>query len=364
MKNKRLIAIHLPQFHPFKENDEWWGKGFTEWRNVAKARPRFKGHYQPHIPADLGFYDLRLSETREAQAKMAKEYGIDGFCYYHYWFNGHQLMEKPIKEILKSGKPDFPFMLCWANENWTRAWDGGEKEILIEQTYSEEDDRNHINYLLDNVFSDPRYIKVNGKPVFAIYRSTLFPNVKNTIKIWREEAAKRKMELYLCRMESFGECGIKYLSEFDASIEFQPHSKNSSALYSNIFTRIENKIRSLIGLYPKPTIIDYSKYVELTKNSFIVDYKMYPCITPMWDNSARRVNKYFFAFKNSNPNLYGKWLSNVFKMFKPFSNDENFIFINAWNEWAEGNHLEPDIKWGRQYLEKTKEIVDAYNKKT
>ena len=135
MEQKRIIAIHLPQFHPFKENDEWWGKGFTEWTNVAKARPRFRGHYQPHIPADLGFYDLRLEESRIAQANLAKEYGIYGFCYYHYWFNGHQLMERPLEEILSSGKPDFPFMICWANENWTRAWDGSEKQILIKLKY-------------------------------------------------------------------------------------------------------------------------------------------------------------------------------------------------------------------------------------
>ena len=361
MKDKRIIAIHLPQFHPFKENDEWWGKGFTEWRNVAKARPRFKGHYQPHIPADLGFYDLRLSETREEQAQMAKEYAIDGFCYYHYWFNGHQLMERPIKEILESGRPNFPFMLCWANENWTRAWDGGEKEILIEQTYSEEDDINHINYLLDNVFSDSRYIRVDGKPVFVIYRSTLFPDINKTIKIWREEAAKRNIELYLCRMESFEECGKKYLGNFDASIEFQPHYKNTKSLYSNIFTKIENKIRQLLRMRTKSVIIDYAKYIEKEKDSFKVDYKMYPCITPMWDNSARRVNKEFFALTNSTPNLYGKWLTNILKKFKPFSKDENFIFINAWNEWAEGNHLEPDMKWGRKYLEISKEIINLYN---
>ena len=305
MKDKRIIAIHLPQFHPFKENDEWWGKGFTEWRNVAKARPRFKGHYQPHIPADLGFYDLRLSETREAQAQMAKEYGIDGFCYYHYWFNGHQLMERPVKEILKSKKPDFPFMLCWANENWTRAWDGGEKEILIEQTYSEEDDISHINYLLDNVFLDTRYIKVDGKPIFAIYRSTLFPNINRTIKIWRQEAAKRNIELYLCRVESFEECGKKYLGDFDASIEFQPHYKKINSIHFTFFKRIENKLRKMIGLQMKSTIIDYAKYIKQEKDSFKVDYKMYPCITPMWDNSSRRVNRNFFALKNKCSNLLG-----------------------------------------------------------
>ena len=170
---KRVIAFYLPQYHPFPENDRWWGRGFTEWRNVTKARPLFRGHYQPHLPADLGFYDLRVAEVREQQAAMAAEAGLAGFCYYHYWFNGHQLMQRPLEEVLASGKPDFPFMLCWANENWTRAWDGGEKEILIRQDYSEEDDRAHIRYLLDHVFCDPRYIRVDGKPVFAVYSSFL-----------------------------------------------------------------------------------------------------------------------------------------------------------------------------------------------
>ena len=167
---KRLIAINLPQYHPFKENDEWWGKGFTEWTNVTKAKPRFRGHYQPHLPADMGFYDLRLPEVRQMQADLAKEYGIYGFCYYHYWFNGHRLMERPVSEILSSGEPDFPFMLCWANENWARNWDGGFKDILIEQNYSDDDDRNHMIYLCKEVFPDKRYIKVDGKPFFIIYK--------------------------------------------------------------------------------------------------------------------------------------------------------------------------------------------------
>ena len=170
----RPIAFYLPQFYPTDQNNEWWGKGFTEWTNVTKAAPQYKGHYQPHLPTDLGFYDLRLEEARIAQANLAKQYGIYGFCYYHYWFNGKLLLQRPVEEILKTGKPGFPFMLCWANENWTRVWDGGSKEVLIEQHYSPEDDKAHLEYLLP-YFKDPRYIRINGKLVFAVYRSASAP---------------------------------------------------------------------------------------------------------------------------------------------------------------------------------------------
>ena len=181
MKKIRPIAIYLPQYHPIPENDEWWGKGFTEWTNATKARPLFDGHYQPHLPTDLGFYDLRLAEARIAQAEMAKQYGIYGFCYYHYWFNGKLVLERPLEEVLKSNRPDFPFMMCWANENWTKVWDGNSNQILLEQKYSEQDDLDHIRYLLPYL-KDPRYIKVNGKPILAIYKSALLPNFEKTIR--------------------------------------------------------------------------------------------------------------------------------------------------------------------------------------
>ena len=358
----RIIAIYLPQFHPIPENDEWWGKGFTEWRNVVKAKPGFFGHYQPHLPADLGFYDLRVPEVRKEQAKMAQEHGIYGFCYYHYWFNGKLLLERPLEEIFKSKEPIFPFMICWANENWTRVWDGGEKEILIEQKYSEEDDFNHIKYLI-KFFKDPRYIRVNNKPVVSIYRSTLLPNIGKTLRIWREEALKEGIELYICRFESFGQMGKDYIKdEIDAAIEFEPHCGITEYYdynkYENIIKRGINKISRLInGKVIFPKTLDYKKYVFFQLKRIKSIYKKYPCVVPMWDNCSRRKKNDFFAFHGSTPELFGLWLKNAIEKFTPYSDEENFIFINAWNEWAEGNHLEPCMKWGDRYLKEIYNII-------
>lgn len=368
MSKKRIIAIHLPQFHPFKENNEWWGMGFTEWTNVAKAKPRYRGHYQPHLPSDTGFYDLRLPESRQLQAEMAEEYGIDGFCYYHYWFNGHRLMERPVNEILKTGKPDFPFMLCWANENWSRNWDGGFSKILIEQKYCEEDYVNHMRYLCEKVFPDSRYIKVDGKPFFVVYKATLFPDRKECIRIWRQVAREYGLELYLGYMTRGNDDFIK--DGFDCAIDFQPHvnaylrtgliSQILDYKNSNPFFRLW---RHFLPSDKNPFNMshDYSDYAKAMYKELPYNIKKYPCVTPSWDNSPRRKG-WFFSLRNSTPQLYGKWLAHVLNKFVPYNEDENFVFINAWNEWAEGNHLEPDQKWGRGYLEETKKQIDEYNK--
>lgn len=361
--DKRLIAINLPQFHPFKENDEWWGKGFTEWTNVTKAKPRFKGHYQPHLPADTGFYDLRLPEAREMQAEMARKYGIYGFCYYHYWFNGKQLMERPVNEIIMSGKPDFPFMLCWANENWTRAWDGGEKEILIEQHYSKEDDIAHMEYLCKNIFSDPRYIRIDNRPFFAVYKPELFPNIKETIKTWRMEAEKHGIQLYLGFMRADKTPRKKFLDiGFDISIDFQPIFPKKEKWWFDLNAWIDGLRHRLLKKADsiRPVLYSYEKYIsEYCKKFDNSEIKQFPCITPNWDNSPRRPKKSFLAFKDSSPILYGKWLKFILDNFTPYSTEENFIFINAWNEWAEGNHLEPDQKWGLSYLEETIRYIQS-----
>jgi lipopolysaccharide biosynthesis protein len=244
MINKiKPIAIYLPQFHPVVENDTWWGKGFTEWTNVTKAKPEFEEHYQPHLPADLGFYDLRLEEARLAQEELAKGYGIHGFCYYHYWFNGKRMLYEPLDRKLQNPKEDFPFMLCWANENWTRVWDGSESEILLKQEYSEEDDLNHINHLI-SIFKDDRYIKVDGKPIFIIYRLKLFPDLEKTIKIWREEVKKAGFpDLYLGFSQNYDLQFEPTTKGFDFAFEFQPNFGRLPNVYNhNLLRKIKRKV--------------------------------------------------------------------------------------------------------------------------
>ena len=364
----RVIAINLPQFHPFKENDEWWGKGFTEWTNVTKAKPRFNGHYQPHLPTETGFYDLRLPEARLMQANMAKEFGIYGFCYYHYWFNGKRLMNRPTDDILSSQEPNYPFMLCWANENWSRNWDGGFDRILIKQEYCMEDDIRHMQWLCRNVFCDKRYIKVNGKPVFIVYNQESFPDIQTTIKTWRQIAQKElHSDIYLM----YAEHTTKFYGSdpttlgFDASMDFQPIAvrliQQPKYMWLKKFLhehRKLNKIKPLRNYINRlPDIWNYKDMVNYHINNILPKIKRYPCVSPGFDNSPRRENSTFYCFPDSTPTLYEKWLSYYIKNFKPFSSEENFIFINAWNEWAEGNHLEPDNKWGKAYLEATKKAI-------
>ncbi len=361
----RAICFYLPQYHPIPENDAWWGKGFTEWRNVTQAKPLFKGHYQPHLPADLGFYDLRLPEARQAQVELAKAYGIYGFCYYHYWFNGKRLLERPFNEVLSSGEPDFPFCLCWANENWTRAWDGLSRNILLEQKYNEEDDRAHIRSLVP-AFQDKRYIRVDGKPLFLVYRASLIPDSLKTTSIWREEVQKAGInDLYLCRVESnfSGEYGDPIQLGFDAAVEFQPNSNPDFKELSEPLRRSKawhwlRKFRLSDKVYAENQIYEYASLVERMVRKEAPSYKRFPCVTPSWDNTARRRNGGASIFKGSTPELYEVWLSHVINRLPVSNCDERLVFINAWNEWAEGCHLEPCQKWGHAYLEATRRALE------
>ena len=352
----RAIAFHLPQFYPTPYNDEWWGKGFTEWTNVVKARPLYRGQYQPHLPADLGFYDLRLPEAREAQAALASEYGIYGFCYYHYWFNGQRLLERPVDEILRLGTPDFPFCLCWANENWTRVWDGNEKHLLMKQVYSDEDDVNHIRWLA-HVFNDTRYIRVGGKPMFLVYRSQNIPDTLKTTDRWREEARRLGIgELHLCRVESnFDEISPDPVHlGFDAAVEFQPKFS---------LTRHRLLPRAIQRFFPEASNHRFHPYSELVKNALarpLPSYLRYPGVCPSWDNTSR-LKKKVHGLKDATPEQYKVWLREVIARAPISSDGDKIIFVNAWNEWSEGCHLEPCQKWGRRYLEATLSAIRSFD---
>jgi lipopolysaccharide biosynthesis protein len=353
----KLIAFYLPQFHPIPENDGWWGQGFTEWTNVARARPRFAGHYQPDLPADLGFYDLRLPETREAQAELAREYGIYGFCYYHYWFAGRRLLERPLDEVIALGKPDFPFCICWANENWTRKWDGLENEVLIQQSFSAEDDVLHIQSLA-RVFEDPRYIRVEGKPLFLVYRAGILPDARATTDRWREEAQRLGLGgLFLCRVERTPEGGDPRPLGFDAAVEFSP---NGGSMH-RMLTKWDRRMYQIRKQLQKPgrasLVFDYKRYTDLQLADLGCSYPRFPCVFTSWDNSPRSAVPMIFT--GSTPSLYRSWLRNAIERAKVFQTKDRFVFINAWNEWAEGAHLEPCQHWGRAYLEATRYALEA-----
>jgi lipopolysaccharide biosynthesis protein len=353
----RLIAFYLPQFHPIPENNAWWGPGFTEWTNVVRGRPLFRGHYQPHLPADMGFYDLRLSETREAQAELARSYAIHGFCYYHYWFQGRRMLERPFDEVLRTGRPDFPFCLCWANENWTRRWDGMDEDILIEQNYSREDDLAHIRSLLP-AFADSRYIRIEGRPLFLVYRTELLPEPARTAEIWRSEASRAGLgEIYLVRVERFGNICRPGEIGFDAAVEFAPYPAQLTPLWK----RVRHKPLMMAGLIPKAYgqnfIYDYQEAVQLMLSRSAPEYRCFSCVAPSWDNSARKA-KNASIFLGSSPERYGQWLRQALSQTLERSvGDERIVFINAWNEWGEGCHLEPDRRYGRAYLEATRSAL-------
>jgi hypothetical protein len=345
----KIIAFYLPQYHPIQENNEWWGNGFTEWTNVSKARPLYTGHYQPQIPADLGFYDLRLSEVREEQAEMAKAYGIDAFCYYHYWFNGKMLLERPFNEVIRSGKPHQEFCLCWANENWTRRWDGMNQQVLIEQNYADYDPAEHIKWLSE-AFQDQRYIKVNNKPLFLVYRASDIPNLREVISAWRIEVKKYGVEdMYVCcANNSQNILSIQEIEAagFDAIYDFTPNLKDF---------REELSVSTIPGL----NILSYKKIVERDmekKNDGNIT--AFPCVFPSWDNSPRRNNN-ATIIQNEDANLYAKWLGYSIDRVKQYKDEEQIVFINAWNEWGEGCHLEPDLKHGHMFLEATKHAIQG-----
>jgi hypothetical protein len=342
--SSRVIAFYLPQYHPIPENDEWWGTGFTEWTNTAKAKPLFHGHYQPHIPADLGFYDLRVPETRAAQARMAKEHGIEAFCYYHYWFAGERLLEQPFDAVRDSGDPDFPFCLCWANATWTGIWHGNPSKTLIEQTYpGTADYEAHFQELL-KAFTDKRYLTVDGKPLFIIFKPNDIPNVQAMTDLFRQMAEKAGLPgLYLV--------GVSHLDNWDPKI-------------NGFDAAIVQNIPGLIGKVPwqypllklkswlKKGRITVYQYKDLLK-SFVPNktkkLEYLPCVIPNWDNSPRSgMNS--LIMQGSTPELFRQSLGQALDNVSTKPADHQLIFLKSWNEWAEGNHMEPDLRFGHHYL--------------
>lgn len=377
----RVIAYYLPQFHPIPENDKYWGKGFTEWTNVAKAKPLFKGHYQPRIPADLGFYDLRLPEVREQQAQMAREAGIEGFCYWHYWFgNGKRLLQRPFNEVLQSGKPDFPFCLAWANHDWTTAtWlNGGDKKMIAKQLYPGVKDYTEHFYELLPAFRDKRYITVDEKPLFVIYDPYHFKDITNFIEVWRQLAKKNNLKgihfvalinsTTTVRRKKDGtlERVIPNLNSSERvyndilSLGFDAINSNGKSraemLYDGRIKRISKSLLRSIFSHMPPTTWNYP---EVMKHFFAPEDKredIYPMLMPQWDRSPRNGNG-DGVYINSTPQNFKQHIKEALQVVCNKTYEHRILFLHSWNEWAEGNYVEPDLKYGHGFLEAIRDTI-------
>lgn len=366
----KIIAFYLPQFHEIEENNRWWGDGFTEWTNVRRAKPLYKGHYQPRIPLNKRYYNLLDPETRQWQADIAKKHGVYGFCYYHYWFNGAMLLEKPAEEMLRLKKPDMPFCFSWANESWTRAWKGKEREILISQEYGEEQDWiEHFEYLLP-FFMDRRYILVDEKPLFVIYRPELMPCCNQMIDCWQEQAKKNGLKGLTIAYQNvhFNRLDEKDESRFDYGIEYQPayaftdySDDYRSRLFKRLFTVFRRKIRKVSSvLLGKP---DMSKRLDLNYDElwrYVLarepnNEKKIPGAFVDWDNSPRHKER-GCIYRGASPEKFQVYLSQQIARAKNVYH-KDMLFLFAWNEWAEGGYLEPDEKYGYAYLEAIKNAL-------
>jgi lipopolysaccharide biosynthesis protein len=342
MPEPKIIAFHLPQYHEVEENNRWWGQGFTEWTNVRKAQPLFRGHRQPRVPAEGRYYDMTDPATREWQADLARRHGIHGFCYYHYWFGGKRLLERPFQEVLDSGRPDLPFALCWANEPWSRRWDGSEHEILQAQTYSAEDDLAHIRWLLP-ALADPRAIRVGGASLLVIYQGHVLPDPARTADIWRTEVARAGLPgLHLLVVETGWDEGWDATQVgFDGKIRFQPQ-----------FSLLRRLPRLVVPDDPEIRAYDYRQVWPELSELPPVAYPTYDTVFPGWDNTPRR-QRDGWVLHDATPDVYERWLSKAIDAARARPPDQRLVFINAWNEWGEGAYLEPDSAYGRGFLEAT-----------
>jgi hypothetical protein len=352
-RRARLIAFYLPQFHPIPENDEWWGKGFTEWTNLAKARPLYQNHYQPHVPGELGFYDLRLSETRVEQARLAAEHGIEGFCYWHYWFAGKRLLERPFNEVLDSGQPALPFCLGWANDTWSGIWHGCPDRILVEQTYPGKKEEELHFHALVRAFFDKRYITVFGKPVFLIYKPYKLPEPKRFLEHWQELSIKAGLRgIYFVGLTNT----MDWKAEKDGFSAMVPHQPGLATWH--IFNPPAESNTAGIVKNRKPDVLFYEEYINRALPALKWNFDEYPCVVPNWDNTPRcGVNGY--VLQDSSPELFRTHLREAIGQVMHRHPQKRIIFLKSWNEWAEGNHVEPDVKFGRAYLEACRDEVSA-----
>ena len=377
----RIIALYLPQYHPIPENDEWWGKGFTEWNNVVKAKPLFRGHYQPHLPADLGFYDLRLPEVREQQALLAREAGIEGFCYYHYWFgNGKQLLERPFNEVLTSGKPDLPFCICWANHDWTnKTWQKGsvlkKDSLIMKMEYSREDHIAHFQALLP-AFKDPRYIKVDGKPLFAVWAPRNIPESQDFIILWQELARQNGLQgiHFVGQTDNTGKTlmGQKanYYSADKAKDYYQEvlnlgYDAVMSSGYRRAVGLAEGRLRMMLKMLttktfrPSYTRIDYSRLMENYYVEEDAEENIYPTLLPQWDRTPRAGRK-TELLTNSTPEKFQLYTEKALRLIAHKQPEHQILFLKAWNEWGEGDYVEPDQKYGHGWLDAIKNALNKY----
>lgn len=387
-RKARIIAFYLPQFHPIPENDLWWGAGFTEWTNVAKAKPLFPGHFQPRLPADLGFYDLRVPEVRAAQANMARAAGIEGFCYWHYWFAGKRLLERPFNEVLSSKEPDFPFCLGWANQTWTGIWHGASDKTLMEQTYPGPTDNERHFYEVLPAFQDPRYLRVDGQPLFLLYRPTEFPEVSSFMEQWRRLAVKNGLP---------GVHFVAHLLPQNADFPWRERGFSAETLVAALqvsspsirsrFNREMNGSKfafpdgdqsglgdfSRLGFYAARRALEkaglkqlsvwhYKDAMKYFLEGVTRDEHCYPCIVPNWDNSPRS-GKRAVILHGATPELFRQHLRESLQLVSHKTPEHRIIFAKSWNEWAEGNYLEPDSRYGRAYLDVlAEELVPAPRK--
>ena len=366
-----VVAFYLPQFHPIPENDAWWGRGFTEWTNVLQGKPLFPGHYQPHLPGELGCYDLRLDGVMARQAEMARRAGLGGFCFWHYWFEGRLLLERPLQRFLEAG-PDFPFCLAWANESWSRSWDGHEQETLLPQTYGgAADDRRHFEWLLP-FFADRRHLKVDGRPLFLVYRPFHKRDMQRTLDRWHTMAEKAGVPRpYFVSVSTHFDgqgAGRSAALGFDAEVMFQP---NSASARDRIFSGMRQKRLLYPWLYePESRALDdqgtvvceYDEAWPLMAEANAANREAWPCLVPSWDNAARRPRRGAFVLDRATPLAYGRWLEVELTRAMEKRDGPRILFVNAWNEWGEGCHLEPDRRFGSEYLETTRRVLERGGK--